>query len=132
MKHALNYWHLFGPFFHSFAALAIGALAVGVRKWWQRVRENRAAMWPSADGEVQAATVKQQHGSWVVVRYCYYALQEYRYGQYRRHFARKAAAKEFAAAIQGRHLQVRYREDDPNVSVIVESDLRMTGALSVR
>ncbi len=49
-------WHHLAPFagtFHYFAALIAGAGAVGVRKYLQRVKENRAAMWPSANGEVQ-------------------------------------------------------------------------------
>ena len=107
-----------------------GAIIVGVRKYLQRVRENHAAMWPRADGQVQTATVKRsQYGSWVEVAYRYYARQEHRYGKYRRHFARKAAAQAFADAIRGRSIQVRYREDNPNESVVLEQDLQMTGVL---
>jgi len=128
-------WHHLAPFvgaFHSFVALIIGAVIVAVRKYAQRLRENRAAMWPSADGQVQTATVKKsQYGSWVEVSYRYYARQEYRYGKYRRHFARKATAQAFADAIRGRSLQVRFREDNPNESVVLEQDLQMTGVLQM-
>jgi hypothetical protein len=81
---------------------------------------------------VQTATLKkEQFGSWVEVSYRYYAQQEYRYGKYRRHFARKAAAEAFAAAIRGRSMQVRFRDDKPNESVVLEQDLRMTGILQM-
>ena len=51
-------WHHLAPIagtFHYFFAFIIGAAAVAIRKYMQRVRENRAAMWPSADGQVQSA-----------------------------------------------------------------------------
>lgn len=126
-------WHHLAPFagaFHSFIAFILGAAVVAFRKYMQRVRENQAAMWPSADGQVQTAKVKRsQYGSWVEVAYRYYARQEYRYGKYRHHFARKAAAQAFADAIRGRSIQVRYREDNPNESVVLKQDLQMTGVL---
>lgn len=121
-------WRFVGPFQHLFY-LAFGAVAIFLRRYWQRVRENRAAGWPSANGEIQAATVRTANGSWVEVQYRYYALQEYRYGKYRRHFRKKADAENFAAAIRGRSVQVRYREDNPDVSVVMERDLELTGAL---
>jgi len=128
-----DFWHHLAPFagaFHSLIAIVAGAIIVVVRKYLQRVRENQAAMWPSADGQVQTATVKRsQYGSWVEVAYRYYARQAYRYGKYRRHFARKSAAQAFADAIRGRSIQVRYREDNPNESVVLEQDLQMAGVL---
>jgi hypothetical protein len=128
-------WHHLAPLagaFHYFIAFIIGAIAVAIRKYMQRLRENKAAMWPSADGLVQTATVKkQQHGNWVEVSYRYYAQQEYRYGKYRRHFVRKAAAEAFAQAIRGRSIQVRFRDDNPNESVLLEQDLQMTGVLQM-
>ena len=128
-------WHQLAPIagtFHYFIAAIIGAGAVAIRKYMQRVRENKAAMWPSADGQVQTATVKKsQYGCWVDASYRYYAQQEYRFGKYRRHFARKAAAEAFAEAIRGRSVQVRYRDTNPNDSVLLEQDLQMTGVLQV-
>jgi Protein of unknown function (DUF3592) len=128
-------WHHLAPFagtFHYFIAFVVGAAVVAIRKYIQRVRENRAAMWPSTDGVVQTATAKkQQHGCWVEVSYRYYARQEYRYGKYRRHFARKAAAEAFADAIRGRSIQVRFREDRPSESVVLERDLQMAGVLQM-
>jgi hypothetical protein len=125
-----EFWHVLAPFQH-FLFLALGAGTVAFSRYWQKIRENRAAGWPSADGTVQSATVKQHNGAWVEVTYRYYALQEYHYGKYRRHFRKKDAAEEFAAAIRGRSLQVRYREDNPDVSVLIERDLKLAGALQL-
>jgi hypothetical protein len=130
-----DWWRQLAPFagtFHYIVPLAIGGGIVAFRRYVQRFRENRAAMWPSASGEVQSTVVKkQQHSFWVEVSYRYYAQQEYRYGKYRRPFARKAAAEAFAGAIRGRSLQVRFREDKPGESVLLEQDLQMTGALQM-
>jgi hypothetical protein len=126
-------WHHLAPLagtFHYFIAFIVGAIVVAVRKYIHKVRENRAAMWPRADGMVQTATIKkEQYGSWVEVSYRYYAQQEYRYGKSRRHFARKAAAEAFAEAIRGRSVQVRFRDDKPGESVLLDQDLQMTGIL---
>ena len=128
-------WHHLRPlvaFFNHFFAIIIGAAVLAVRKFVQKMRESQAAMWPSADGTAQTATVKKaQYGSWVEVAYRYYARQEYHYGKYRRHFSRKAAAAAFAEAIRGRTIQVRFREDKPGESVVLEQDLQMTGVLQM-
>ncbi|MFZ0633706.1 MAG: DUF3592 domain-containing protein [Acidobacteriaceae bacterium] len=132
MKDFLHHLAPFAGAFHSLIAVAAGAGVVFFRNWWQRVRENRAAMWPSAAGEVQSAKVKKsQHGCWVDVGYRYYARGEYRYGKYRRHFRRKERAQAFAEAIRGRSIQVRFQEDKPGESVLLEQDLQMTGVLQM-
>lgn len=132
MKDLLHHLAPFAGAFHSLIAVAAGAAVVLVRSWWQRSRENRAAMWPSATGEVQSAEVKRtQHGSFVVVVYRYYAQGEYRSGKYRRHFRSKTAAQSFADAMRGRTIQVRFQENKPGDSILLERDLQMTGVLQM-
>jgi hypothetical protein len=132
MKDLLHHLAPFAGAFHSLIAVAAGAAVVLFRNGWQRMRENRAAMWPSAAGEVQSAEVKRtQNGSFVVVTYRYYAQGEYRPGKYRRHFRRKAAGQAFAEAIRGRTIQVRFQQDKPGESVLLERDLQMTGVLQM-
>ncbi|HZZ37694.1 MAG TPA: DUF3592 domain-containing protein [Acidobacteriaceae bacterium] len=132
MKDLLHHLAPFAGAFHSLIAVAAGGAVVLFRNWWQRVRENRAAMWPSAAGEVLSAEVKRsQHGCWVQVSYRYFARGEYRQGRYRRAFRRKAAAQAFADAIRGRSIQVRFQEDKPGESVLLEQDLQMTGVLQM-
>jgi hypothetical protein len=125
-----HWWrHLLTDFnlFHNVWPLLLGA--AGGQTLWQRLRQRRAAAWPSADGEVQHATVEAKHGHTVVLEYRYYARSQYHNGKYVRHFRRKKDADAFADALHGRHIQVRYQEDKPEVSVVLEDDLRMTGAL---
>jgi hypothetical protein len=125
-----HWWrHLLTGFnlFHNFWPYLLGA--AGGQQVWQRLRQRRAAAWPSADGEVQHANVENRNGHVVVLEYRYYARSQYHYGKYTRHFRRKKDADQFADALWGRHIQVRYQEDKPEVSVVLEDDLRMTGAL---
>ncbi len=110
--------------------VVVGALAPRVRRFWQRVREARAVSWPSADAVVQSATVRPPKGELVEVSYRYYALAEYRYGKYQRHFRKKADAEAFAESVRGLSLPVRYRADNPNESVMVERDLQMAGLVA--
>ncbi|MGA7524407.1 MAG: DUF3592 domain-containing protein [Acidobacteriaceae bacterium] len=132
MKDILHHLAPFAGAFHSLIAVAAGAVVVFARNWWQRMRDRRAVVWPSATGEVQSAKVKKsQSGCWVQVAYRYYAHGEYRYGKYRRHFRRKAAAEAFAEAIRGRSIQVRFQEDKPAESVLLEQDLQMSGVLQM-
>ncbi|HEX4007565.1 MAG TPA: DUF3592 domain-containing protein [Acidobacteriaceae bacterium] len=124
----IHWWRLLAPFSHNLAYIIAAATAAGARLL-QKIRLRRAAAWPSADGEVQHADVKKKNGYTVIIEYRYYARSEYHYGKYSRHFRSKTHADQFADALQGRHIQVRYQEDKPAFSVVLEDDLRMTGAL---
>lgn len=129
------HWEELGHFagaYHWAIAWAVGAAAVPASKYWQRLRENRAATWPSADATVQSATVRKKKNDWIVeISYRYHAPQGQREGKYRRSFRYHAGAEAFAAAMQGRHLLVRYKEDNPRVSVLTSQDLRLTGVLNL-
>jgi Protein of unknown function (DUF3592) len=127
-----HWWrHLLSDFnlFHTFWPYLLGA--AGGQQVWQKIRQRRAAAWPSADGDVQHANVEHKSGYQVVLEYRYYARSKYHYGKYTRHFRSKKDAEKFADALHGRHIQVRYQEDKPEVSVILEDDLRMTGVLQM-
>ena len=115
--------------FHPLVLALFGGASAAVHRWRQRLRENRAVSWPSAEGVIQAVTVTARHGYWAEVSYRYYALQEYRYGKYKRHFRKKAAAEKFADSLRGRTVPIRFRDSDPTVSVVMERDLQLHGIL---
>lgn len=124
----LSFWHIF----HGFLPYLIGGGgAAGGQTLWQKLRQRRAAAWPSADGEVQHAEVKAHNGYTVQIDYRYYARSEYHYGKFTRRFRRKKLAEQFAQALRGQHLQVRFQEDKPEVSAILDQDLHISGALQL-
>jgi Protein of unknown function (DUF3592) len=130
--HWWNWWEPLYSVFHNLLPVIVGGGgALGGQTLWQKLRQRRAAAWPSADGEVQSVDIRRKNGYTVLIQYRYYARSQYHYGKYARHFRRKQQADQFAEALRGRRIQVRYQEDKPSVSVILDQDLRMTGALQI-
>ena len=128
----MHWWHWLNHFQFTeyLLPVLVGAISPYVRDLWQHSRESRATSWPSGDAVVQSAHVKQPKGELVEVSYRYYALAEDRYGKYHRHFRRKADAENFAGAVRGVSLPVRYQPDKPGVSVMIERDLQMAGLVA--
>jgi len=124
-----NILHAFKPSLDWLGPL-FGGVAVGLRKWEQRLREGLAANWPSTDATVLSASVQASHGYWVTIEYRYFARDEYRYGKSLRHFRRKNAAEEFAAAVRKLQAPVHFCADDPNISVLIERELRLAGQMA--
>lgn len=108
-----------------------GGGAAGGQTLLQKFRQRRAAAWPSADGEIQKVEIRSKNGYTVVASYRYYARSEYRYGKYSRHFRRKKQAELFADSLRGQHIQVRFREDKPEDSVVLDQDLHAIRALQL-
>jgi hypothetical protein len=121
--------HVLNPLHWVFAPI-LGAGVIAFRTWRQRLREGRAASWPATAATVLSVSVKPNNGYWVTIEYRYFARDEYRYGKYLRHFRRKAAAEEFAGAVRKLQVPVHFREDDPDVSVLIERDLQFAGQMA--
>lgn len=129
------WWHHLGSLYnllHPVLPYLVGGGGIlGGQSLAQKLRQRRAAGWPSADGEVQHANVDKKKGYVVTLEYRYYARSQYHHGKYSRHFRRKKQADEFADALWGRHIQVRYQEDKPEVSVVLDEDLKTTGVFQL-
>jgi hypothetical protein len=65
--HWTELWRFLNPF-HPILTFLAGTGAVVVRKYRQKKRENRAAMWPSAEAVVQVAALKPRSGGWLLGR----------------------------------------------------------------
>jgi hypothetical protein len=109
-----------------------GAIAAfGVRKLFQRWRQNRAiAGWPATDATIQSGTVhKAGWRVWVELTYTYY-VGEYRSGTHVHRFRSGEQADEFVRQVKDKRVHVHYDGDHPEKSVILDRDLEMVALLA--
>jgi hypothetical protein len=102
------------------------------RRWNKSRRENNAQGWPTAQGTVISGVVKPipkttHHMATLTYSYC---VDEYYSGKYRHEFAKKAEAEDFVQQMKDKHVQVRYKEGKPKVSILEQSVVEQTVALS--
>lgn len=99
--------------------------AIYVRRWHKRRDESTAQGWPSVEGRIissQATRVAKTPRFMVTIEYSFF-LQEYHYGKYIHEFKKEADANEFASQLKNKRIQVRYKESDPDKSVLEQSVL---------
>jgi hypothetical protein len=117
----------------KFFGLLPGALAAfGMRKLYQSWRQRHAsAGWPATNATVQYARVFHEgpRSFWAEITYSYF-VGEYRSGTYVRRFRREAEAEEFVREVKEKQLQVRYKDSDPEHSVILDRDLQLVVMLA--
>ncbi len=110
-----------------------GAIAAfGMRKLYQKLRQKRAiAGWPATEATIQSAKVHQEgvRSYWAEVTDSYY-VGEYRAGTYLRRFRKEDDADEFVRQLRDKRIQVRYKDSDPDSSVILDRDVEMVALLT--
>jgi Protein of unknown function (DUF3592) len=105
--------------------------AFGIKKFWQKQRQKRAMDgWPTTEATIQIGRVHQEgRRYWAEITYSYF-VGEYRSGTYIRNFRSEADAADFVRELKDRRLQVRYKEANPENSVILDRDLELIGLLA--
>ena len=110
-----------------------GAIAAfGLRKLFQKLRQKRAiAGWPATEATIQSAKVHQEgvRRYWAEITYSY-CVGEYRAGTYLRRFRKEDDADEFVRQLRDKRIQVRYKDSDPDNSVILDRDIEMVALLT--
>lgn len=110
-----------------------GAIAAfGVRKWYQKWRQDRAVNgWPATDATILSGESHKQGmwRTWAEITYTYY-VSEYHSGKYVRHFRREADADEFIRQVKDKRVHVHYDPANPEKSVILDRDLEMVALLA--
>jgi hypothetical protein len=110
-----------------------GAVAAfGVRKFYQKWRQNRAmAGWPATDATILSGQVHKEglRRIWAELTYSYF-VGEYRAGKYIHRFRREDEADEFIRQVKDKRIQVHYNSSDPEQSVILDRDLEMVVLLT--
>jgi hypothetical protein len=133
MDHQPFHWSLYFVWlFNLIKALKIfgiipGAIAARwVQKIYQTRRQARAQEgWPSTEATIQSAKVHVEgRRHWAEITYTYF-VDEYRVGTYLRNFKREEEADDFVRQLKDRRLQVHYKPNSPETSVILDRDLEM-------
>jgi hypothetical protein len=88
---------------------------------WKKSRDEMVAQgWPSVEGRISSCTVARIPKTSrfnVVLKYTYF-VEEYRLGQYVHEFAKESDADNFARQMRDQRIQIRYKQSNPNKSVL--------------
>ena len=104
-----------------------GAIAARwMQKLYQKRRQTKAMEgWPATQATIQSGKVHTEGGRhWAEITYTYF-VDEYRVGTYVKNFKREEEADDFVRQLKDRRLQVHYKPNSPERSVILDRDLEM-------
>jgi hypothetical protein len=134
-------WQDLWPFFHTWIyllkwplAFVAGWGAIFYRRWRKGRDENAAQGWPSADGLIVSGEVKpipktsRFHAS---LTYTYF-VGEYRSGTYDHDFQSEADANDFVRQMKDKRVQIRYKQSNPDKSVLEQSVIEQHVMLAPR
>jgi Protein of unknown function (DUF3592) len=119
----LRYGHVWGYLLKWPIAFAAGWAAIYFRRWRKNHNENIAQGWPSVDGLIvsgKATPIPKTSRFHATLQYTYF-VGEYRTGKYDHEFASEADADEFVRQMKDKRVQIRYKESDPDKSVLEQS-----------
>jgi hypothetical protein len=97
--------------------------AIYVRRWLKQRRESIAQSWPSVDGLIVFTSVlpiPKRTRFHAKIQYTYF-VDEYRTGTYMHEFSREVEADDFARELKDKRVQIRYKQSNPDVSVLEQS-----------
>ena len=117
----------------TFGLLPGAVAAYFMKRWWQKVRQQRAMNgWPSVEGVVVGGQVVKQGpwSYWAEIAYSY-CVGEYRSGMYVRSFRREEEADAFVREMRDKRPRVHYKESTPDTSTMLDRDLEMIAPLSI-
>jgi hypothetical protein len=101
------------------------------RRRFQESMQKTAVGWPSAEATIQWAKVERISGTTrFVVNLTYtYFVGKFRAGDFAQEFKKEHEADAFAHAMRDRRLQIRYKQSDPEISIVDRSSMERSLAL---
>jgi hypothetical protein len=108
--------------------------AVYRRRWQKRRRENIAQGWPSIEGVIlsgQVTPAPKTSCFLATLQYTYF-ITEYRTGKYVHEFARETDADDFVRQLKDKRVQIRYKQSNPDNSVLEQSIVEQQAQLAPR
>ena len=113
---------------------AFAWIAVYWRRWSKRRRENIAQSWPSVQAIIlggKVTPVPKTSLFHAILQYSYF-VEEYRAGEYIHEFSKEADADEFVRQLKDKRVQVRYKQSNPDKSVLEQSTVEQLVMLAPR
>ncbi len=134
-------WHDLWRYFHLWfyllkwpLAFAAGWAGIHMRRWRKNRNETAAQGWPSAEGRIQSGRVtpipKTSHFH-ASLDYTYF-VGEYRTGKYEHDFDSEADADNFVRTMNDKRVQIRYKESNPDKSVLEQRTIEQYILLTPR
>ena len=110
------------------------SVAVFLRRWQKRRNEGLALGWPATEGCIHSGRVEPVPNSrkfLVTLQYSYF-VGEYRAGTYTFEFQREHEADLLLRHMKNKRLQIRYKESDPDLSVLQDAVVKQHVLLTSR
>jgi hypothetical protein len=118
-----GYAHLWGYGIRYALYFGVAWGAVYWRRWQKRRRETAAQGWPSVEGVIvstQVIPIPKTTRFHATLQYTYF-VEEYRTGKYIHEFSKEAEADDFVRQMKDKRVQIRYKQSDPDNSVLEQS-----------
>jgi hypothetical protein len=134
-------WHDLGRFTHAWIyllkwplAFVAGWAGIHLRRWRKQRAENAAQGWPSVDGRIASGDFKEipKIKRWLATLNYTYFVGEYRTGKYIHEFMSADEAGDFVRAMKDKRVQIRYKESNPDVSVLEQRTIEQYILLTPR
>jgi len=97
--------------------------SVYLNRWKKSRREAAAQGWPSVDGLIACVRVERIPKTTrfnAILQYTYF-IEEYRTGEYIHEFAKESEADDFVRQLKDKRVQIRYKQSNPDQSVLEQS-----------
>ena len=101
-------------------AFVAGWAGIHYQRWRKQRTENAAQGWPSANGRIWSGDFKEipKTKRWLATLTYTYFVGEYRTGKYVHEFMSADEAGDFVRAMKDKNVQIRYKESNPDKSVL--------------
>jgi hypothetical protein len=132
--HLLRYSHVWVTLLKWPASFVIGWAAIYYRRWQKTRQETTAQGWPSVEGIIiggKVTPIPKTARFHVTLNYTYF-VEEYRTGKYSHDFANESEADDFVRQLKDKRIQIRYKQSNPNKSVLEQSVIEQHVLLAPR
>jgi hypothetical protein len=104
------------------------------RRWKKSHNESIAQGWPSVEGRILSGKVDRIPKTTrflATLTYTYF-VEEYRSGKYTHEFTKESDADDFIRQMNGKSVHIRYKQSNPNISVLEQSVIEQHMLLAPR